>query len=227
MELVKNSFSHAGTMYSGMLEPFIFFSQALTARQINLETLLEGINSFESLGQMQLLSDTDSTTWCLSDCDIKKMSFNFSRQRTWRDFITNPLKSIHPVVKSDPAEEDEDDDDDDDDNEENDVRSVTRTVDFANFSGGERKIIWTYDLNLKGKYRGCYNMFARFIDDCHWLIIAEVFDSEGDDKMIHVDLKKRKPTSLNIWSFRITKKYRAYARRKGNELTVFAVDDHQ
>ncbi|CAG5113170.1 Oidioi.mRNA.OKI2018_I69.chr2.g7302.t1.cds [Oikopleura dioica] len=164
-------------MFSGMLEPFIFFSQALTAKQINLQMLVE---------------DTDSTTWCLSDSDIKKMSFNFSRQRTWRDFIANPQKSIHPVVKSDPSEDDDDEDSDDDDNE---VRSITRTVDFVSFSGGKRKNIWTYDLNLKGKYRGCYNMFARFIDDSHWLIIAEVFDNEGDDKMVHVDLKQRKVSS--------------------------------
>ena len=42
-----------------------------------------------------------------------------------------------------------------------------------------------------------------------------------------LDFKKRKPKSLNIWSFRITKKYRAYARRKGSVITVYAIDDHQ
>ena len=48
---------------------------------------------------------------------------------------------------------------------------------------------------------------------------------KGDNR--GVDLKKRKPKSLNIWSFRITRKYRAFARRRGNELTVYAIDDHQ
>lgn len=42
-----------------------------------------------------------------------------------------------------------------------------------------------------------------------------------------VDLKKREPKSLGIWSFRITQKYRAFARRNGGVLTVFMIDDHQ
>jgi hypothetical protein len=42
-----------------------------------------------------------------------------------------------------------------------------------------------------------------------------------------VDLKKRKPKSKGIWSFRITKKYRAFARRKGNVLSIYTLDDHQ
>ncbi|MBU0458298.1 hypothetical protein KJ652_05705 [Patescibacteria group bacterium] len=42
-----------------------------------------------------------------------------------------------------------------------------------------------------------------------------------------VDLKKRKPKVLNIWSFRITKKYRAWCRRRGSELTVYKIDAHR
>ena len=42
-----------------------------------------------------------------------------------------------------------------------------------------------------------------------------------------LDLKKRQPKSDDIWSFRITKKYRAFARKRGAVLTVYAIDDHQ
>ena len=42
-----------------------------------------------------------------------------------------------------------------------------------------------------------------------------------------VCLKKRKPRSAGIWSFRVTKKYRALCKRKGSMLVVFRLDDHQ
>ena len=42
-----------------------------------------------------------------------------------------------------------------------------------------------------------------------------------------VDLKKRMPHALNIWQFSITQKYRAFAKRNGDTLTVFIIDDHQ
>lgn len=42
-----------------------------------------------------------------------------------------------------------------------------------------------------------------------------------------VDLKKRSPHSKDIWQFRITKKYRAYAEKIGDTLTVYEIDDHQ
>ncbi len=42
-----------------------------------------------------------------------------------------------------------------------------------------------------------------------------------------LDLKKREPKSDNIWSFRITKKYRALATKSGQTLKVFPIDDHQ
>jgi len=42
-----------------------------------------------------------------------------------------------------------------------------------------------------------------------------------------VDLKKRTPHTLNIWQFRITQKYRAFAKKEGDTLTVFVIDDHQ
>ncbi len=43
----------------------------------------------------------------------------------------------------------------------------------------------------------------------------------------NLDFKKREPKSLDIWSFRITKKYRAFALREGNILKIFKIDDHQ
>lgn len=42
-----------------------------------------------------------------------------------------------------------------------------------------------------------------------------------------VQLKKRQPTSANIWYFRINKKYRAWAFKHNDTLAVFKIDDHQ
>lgn len=42
-----------------------------------------------------------------------------------------------------------------------------------------------------------------------------------------LQLRKREPKSLNIWYFRITKQYRAWAERDGNKLNIYKVDDHQ
>ncbi len=48
---------------------------------------------------------------------------------------------------------------------------------------------------------------------------------KGDNR--GVDLKKRNPHSDQVWQFRITKKYRAFARKNGDVLTVFKISDHQ
>ena len=42
-----------------------------------------------------------------------------------------------------------------------------------------------------------------------------------------VQLKRRKPKSAEVWQFRITKKYRAYALKKELHLYVFEISDHQ
>lgn len=42
-----------------------------------------------------------------------------------------------------------------------------------------------------------------------------------------VNLRKKIPKSEDIWYFRITKKYRALAEKKGNTLYVFKISDHQ
>ncbi|MBT3834666.1 hypothetical protein HOF56_00280 [Candidatus Peribacteria bacterium] len=42
-----------------------------------------------------------------------------------------------------------------------------------------------------------------------------------------VKLKKRKPTSANIWYFRINRQYRAFCTKKDDVLIVFEIDDHQ
>lgn len=42
-----------------------------------------------------------------------------------------------------------------------------------------------------------------------------------------VNLKKREPKSSNIYQFRITKKYRAFAIKEGDRLVVFKISDHQ
>jgi hypothetical protein len=42
-----------------------------------------------------------------------------------------------------------------------------------------------------------------------------------------LDFKKREPKSLEIWSFRLTKKYRAWCKKEQNILNVYCIDDHQ
>lgn len=44
---------------------------------------------------------------------------------------------------------------------------------------------------------------------------------------LSVQLKKRKPKNKGIWYFRITKKFRAFARIKNEILVVYHIDDHQ
>jgi len=49
----------------------------------------------------------------------------------------------------------------------------------------------------------------------------------ANDLLHLVHFKKREPRSKDIWSFRITRKYRALCKRKGDVLIVFDIDDHQ
>lgn len=67
-------------------------------------------------------------------------------------------------------------------------------------------------------YLVSHNLLDRFIKSAQKI-------TEGNNR--GVDLKSQKPKSKNIWQFRITKKYRAFARKKGDTLTVYEIDDHQ
>ncbi len=42
-----------------------------------------------------------------------------------------------------------------------------------------------------------------------------------------VQLKKRQPKSKNIYQFRITRKYRAFAIKENGSLIIFHISDHQ
>jgi len=42
-----------------------------------------------------------------------------------------------------------------------------------------------------------------------------------------VDFRKRQPKDKNIWYFRISKKYRAFAELQNDRLIVFHISDHQ
>ncbi len=42
-----------------------------------------------------------------------------------------------------------------------------------------------------------------------------------------LDFKRRKPKNLGIWSFRISKKYRAWATKENDILIIYKIDDHQ
>lgn len=48
-----------------------------------------------------------------------------------------------------------------------------------------------------------------------------------NDNFRAVNLKKRQPSSENIWYFRINKKYRALAEKVDDTLFVFHISDHQ
>jgi hypothetical protein len=48
-----------------------------------------------------------------------------------------------------------------------------------------------------------------------------------NDYYQEVQLKKRQPKSKNIYQFRITRKYRAFAIKKNNTLIIFHISDHQ
>lgn len=54
---------------------------------------------------------------------------------------------------------------------------------------------------------------------------AKAYIQEG--KFQIVKFKKRQPLSSNIYQFRITDKYRAFAELVNNELIVFSISDHQ
>ena len=61
-------------------------------------------------------------------------------------------------------------------------------------------------------------------------ILKEYKKAKGyitDGHYQQVQLKKRQPYSSGIWYFRITRKYRAYAKKEQNRLVVFEISDHQ
>lgn len=46
-------------------------------------------------------------------------------------------------------------------------------------------------------------------------------------RILSVRLKKRQPKEYNVWSFRVNKKFRAFAYLDKTALKVFHIDDHQ
>ena len=48
-----------------------------------------------------------------------------------------------------------------------------------------------------------------------------------DGHMSAVNFKKRMPLSRDVWSLRVTKKYRAFCYLKGTTLVVSEINDHQ
>ncbi|CAG5114342.1 Oidioi.mRNA.OKI2018_I69.chr2.g8401.t1.cds [Oikopleura dioica] len=61
---------------------------------------------------------------------------NFSRQRSWRDYKTNPCMNLHPVLNFKDTFYQED------------TPMRRYVVDFSSFSGGQEKIFWSFDFSL-------------------------------------------------------------------------------
>jgi len=49
---------------------------------------------------------------------------------------------------------------------------------------------------------------------------------QNEDELL-VDFRKRQPKEKNIWYFRISKKYRAFAELQDDRLIVFHISHHQ
>ncbi|CAG5105155.1 Oidioi.mRNA.OKI2018_I69.chr1.g1883.t1.cds [Oikopleura dioica] len=161
------------------------------------------------------------------DGRFKRMEFNFSRQRAWRDYVSNPEESLHPMIRcnrtgpvranSPEAIEMERQ------AEEEEKNPFQKTViDFYRFSGDNEEVAWSFDFTLpKDKQYYEFNMEARFIDQCHWLITARsslkrsLVEEDDDDEdeendedspdfsqppnlVYHCDLKSKEAT---LYSF--------------------------
>lgn len=63
-----------------------------------------------------------------------------------------------------------------------------------------------------------YNLKKQYKKTCDFI---------KDGQYQKVQLKLRKPKTLGIYQFRITKKYRAFAIKKNNSLYIFEISNHQ
>ena len=118
-----------------------------------------------------------------------KMEYNFSRQRSWQDYVTNP-NSIHPVLQ------------DDRENEDNDRANAFQkhTVDFISYFGGKEEIVWSFDFTLLRENYWRSDIYSRFIEEHNWLVIAS--SSEEEDipptKIFHCDLRTKQVTNYSF-----------------------------
>ena len=101
----------------------------------------------------------------------KKWNDNLSRQRSWRDYVSNP-QSLHPVLKYDPAAEEVRDRFEQPrvwTREIDQSRPKTRRiVEFWRFRG-EKEMVWVFEFISRG---GMEDTFAKYIDENFWLIMT-------------------------------------------------------
>ncbi|CAG5105154.1 Oidioi.mRNA.OKI2018_I69.chr1.g1882.t1.cds [Oikopleura dioica] len=123
----------------------------------------------------------------LEDETFEDMEFNYSRQRCWRDYVTNPEESLHPMIQRPQY---------DPDLANSPEEAEKAVIDFYRFSGDKQEVAWSFDFSLlKDKYDDIY---ARFIDEGQWFIVASSEDESLPTKVYHCDLQKKE---VNQFSF--------------------------
>ncbi|CAG5104687.1 Oidioi.mRNA.OKI2018_I69.chr1.g1453.t1.cds [Oikopleura dioica] len=125
-------------------------------------------------------------TWCVSDSNLKFLDHNISRQRTWRNLTAYPQRNIHPILKENRHLEDKEKDE------------MPMTINFVNFSNGESKLIWSFDFVRAGSYYQASHITTRFLDDGLWLVMIDVYDVEGNDKILFFNLEKKEVKSYQL-----------------------------
>ncbi|CAG5104686.1 Oidioi.mRNA.OKI2018_I69.chr1.g1452.t1.cds [Oikopleura dioica] len=125
-------------------------------------------------------------TWCLSDSNLKLLDHNISRQRSWRNLTANLQRNIHPILKENRHLENKE------------KNEMPMTIDFVNFSDGDSKLIWAFDFVRTARYYQASHINMRFIDDGLWLLMIDVFDSEGYDKILFINLEKKEVKSYRL-----------------------------
>ena len=107
---------------------------------------------------------------------------NISRQRAWRNYVTNP-QSLHPILKYDEHEENKYD---------QMAFPIRRTIEFLRFTEKGREIVWQFDIEVNCLLE---SIWSRFIQDGHWFIIT---DAGPGESIFHVELHKEKFTEYRL-----------------------------
>ena len=106
-----------------------------------------------------------------------QMKSNFSRQRSWRDYVTNP-KSVVPMIQESEKE----------------ISPLEkRVVDFWNFSGGKQQVVWSFDFTQREEDNYCETE-AKFLDENNWLFFVRSPFFAPPAKVYHSDLKTKTVT---------------------------------
>lgn len=110
---------------------------------------------------------------------------NISRQRAWRNYVTNP-QSLHPILKYDEHEENKYD---------QMAFPIRRTIEFHRFGPKGREIFWQFDIEVNRKL---VEVWSRFIQNGRWLIITGFGFGNGDARLFDVDLNEKSTTDYSL-----------------------------